>query len=239
VAVSVVGCSGLRPVAPPIPRAGLAPWEIPRDALGTRRLLRLSYEGPDASASVKLVLELLSPETFAVRVFDRFGRKVWEARSDRGSTLVVAHEANAFCRLRGAVRWVGLEPLGPLEPTAIPALLLGRVPGRPGPGVAAETDAAGRFAYRGTGPETWTGRQDAGGIASWTLLRGDEPRWWWSRSASGGLLSQRREGRQIRWELVTVEPLTDLPGLEAPVAFRERCDQAGPAADADPGSRAP
>lgn len=222
----MAGCGSLSSPEPLALVPGLAPWAIPPDALETRRLFRMSYEGPESSGNARLVLELASGDAFAVRVFDRLGRKVWEARAEDGETLIVSHESESSCRLAGPIRWRGLEDLGPLPPAAVPALLLGRVPGRPPSGATLDTEPNGRFRYPGTDAEVWTGVWDETGIASWILTRGGEPRWWWVRADTGGILSQRR-GRQMRWQLVTAEPLGELAPLTVPTGYREACAATG------------
>lgn len=203
---------------------GVAPWEIPPGWLGTQHLFRLSYEGPGASAGLKVALRLQSPRAFEVRVFDRLGRAVWAASSEDGRTLLVDHESERFCRLEGPVTWAGLEDLGPLSPESLPALLLGRVPARPTAGN--ETSETGAFRFRDTAGATWRGRVDEGGVSSWALYEAGEPRWWWMRTeGGGGILSQRRVGRQVRWEPVAREPLESLGGLSPPATYRERCDE--------------
>lgn len=220
-----VGCTAIRDTPETaVGPSATPPWAVPASEIESRHLFRLAYEGPEGSGSLKTALFLDSHRDFTVRVFDRFGRPVWAARTRDGETLRVDHRREIFCRTAGPVIWAGIEDLGPLPPRALPALLLHRVPLAPGEDPSATVRWDGRrFRFRDRGGRRWSGRVDAEGVAAWTLREDRRPVWWWSRGADGeAVLSQRGRGRQLRWRRLATEPLdAPSPELEIPPGYRE------------------
>ena len=142
-----------------------------------------------------------------------------------GIALWHDHRARQSCALGDQIRLaeVGLPEL---PPSALPALLLGRLPVGPGTSGPAPDIAAGGRELRDAQGRRWSWREQQGTLASWTLWQGSEPTLWWRRDgsggdsggagATGGTLSARRKGAQVRWQIVVSEPLTAPPGPPAP-----------------------
>lgn len=216
--------------AGPAPRAAPAgsapsepvePWEIPETALGTQRLFRVSYSGPEGEGSFRLTLRLVSPERYQVQAVDPLGRALWSLDVVGGHGIWLNHRSRSFCRFQGSFDIQG-APLGPFPLPALPSLLLGRVP----------ADPAGPLRSRAEGREvtfpdrqgrSWTVALGEGGeIRTWTLAEGGAPTVWWLRRDDDSILSDRERGIQVRWRQVLREPLEgEPPPLEPPAGFRE------------------
>lgn len=237
----VAACSGVGPPAvgpAPGPAAGGAelgapapegvePWAIPPEEVGTQRLLRLRYGGPEGEGSLRLVLRLAAPDNYRASAADLVGRALWSLSVEGDEGLWLDHRGRAFCRFQGSFELEAF-PLGPFEPTSLAALLLGRLPvpvvaaGSGGDGEAGERvvrDAYGRRWTLTLEPRT-------GLLSRWTLWQAGEPEAWWHRQGREAILSHRR-GLQVRWQLVTPEPLSELPPVPpVPDGYARRCGAA-------------
>jgi hypothetical protein len=111
---------------PPAPPAS-SPWQVPAAAYGSQILYRVGVAGAEGEGSLKLTLRLASPERYQAQAVDPLGRAVWglDVEGDRG--LWLDHRGRRYCRLSGALDLAFL-PLGPLSLSALPPLLLGRLP---------------------------------------------------------------------------------------------------------------
>ncbi len=78
---------------------------------------------------------------------DPLGRVVWglDVAADRG--LWVDHRNHTYCRLDGPLDLAFL-PLGPLSLSALPPLLLGRLPAPPADAASATPGGTGTLTYR-------------------------------------------------------------------------------------------
>jgi hypothetical protein len=95
-----------------------------------------------------VTLRLASPDRYQAEAADPLGRAVWGLDVEGDHGLWLDHRGRAYCRLTGALDLAFL-PLGPLSLSALPPLLLGRLPVAPagpaspaagagGPGAAGE-----------------------------------------------------------------------------------------------------
>ncbi|MBV8200530.1 MAG: hypothetical protein JOZ15_07885, partial [Acidobacteria bacterium] len=160
---AAVGCTTVPKAPPRAPAAGAggaAPaeqpvWQVPAAAYGSQILYRVAVTGAEGEGSLKLTLRLASPERYQAQAVDPLGRAIWglDVNGDRG--LWLDHRGHIYCRLAGALDLAFL-PLGPLSVSALPPLLLGRLPVPPadpanvvrGGGSDAPSAASGRASSR-------------------------------------------------------------------------------------------
>jgi hypothetical protein len=236
-------CAGRRAAPATAGDPSAAPWEVPAAALGTQRLYRVTYDGPDGGGSFRLTLRLATAQRYQVRAVDPVGRALWSLGVAGTSGLWLDHRAGAACRLSGSLD-LAAGQLTPFPLASLPALLLGRLPAAPaGPleeveeeaqagemePVAAgeadvETAVAGgrRLAFHDAEGRRWSATLDGGEPLSWAMTEPGEasPSVWWRRHAGEHLLSDRVRGVQLRWRESVVEPLPGaLDPLEVPPAF--------------------
>lgn len=219
-----------------------AAWELPASALGTQRLYRVGYEGPDGGGHFRLTLRLGSADRYQVRAVDPIGRALWSLDVDGGRGLWIDHRAAAACRLEGRLD-IATGQLTPFPLAAIPALLLGRLPaipqgtpvdeeGSPGEEVDEPAPAEGVPAASGSGSRRlvfldrqgrrWSAVVDGGTPLSWAMSEPGEsvPGVWWRRRGGESLLSDRRRGVQLSWRERVVERLTTaLAPLAVPTSY--------------------
>lgn len=224
--------SGTHPVAAP---AGEAPaqaavgaaWDLPAGAVPSQRLYQGSYEGPEGGGAFRATLRLAAADRFRLDAADRLGRPLWTVGVDGSAAWWVDHHVGVWCPDLSRLALPGFGR-GPMPATALPALLLGALPVRPAQAAAPNqgvntvevTDDAGR---------RWQATIEGGRVNAWSVAEGEQPLWWWRRQGKGGILSQRN-GRQLRWQEVVVEPLRgELPPRAVPAEYRESCDELPPA----------
>lgn len=193
-------------------------WQIPPDALGTQRLYRVSYSGPEGEGSFRVTLRLVSPERYEIQAVDPLGRALWSLDVLEGQGLWLDHRGRAYCSFAGRFEMRGF-PLGPFPLLALPSLLLGRVPAEPaGPvqekdGETVFLDAAGR---------RWAASAEGGLVGSWNLAEKDAPTLWWRLYEGSAILSDRERGIQVRWREVLRESLQgELKPLTPPGGYRQ------------------
>ena len=220
----VMGCAAAGAPAPrgaADGRTAVLPWELPASALGTQRVLRARYAGPEMDAVVRLVLRLEAADRFQLQAADRLGRAVWDLQLVGGDVFWVDHQGELVCR---GLPERGLPPgLGdPLPVAELPAVLLGVLPARP-----ADPAAAGdgrELAFVDRLGRRWSGRLDRdGALAEWALWSGTRPEWRFQVRDGGGVLWQPDGGRRLEWTAGVVEPLTGLTPLSVPGSYREEC----------------
>lgn len=215
--LALAGCAGgPKPVAP---GAGLPAWQVPPEALGTQRLYRISYSGPEGEGSFRMTLRLSAPERYQVQAVDPVGRALWSLDVAAGQGLFLNHRAHTSCVFTGSFDISGV-PLGPFPLLTLPALLLGRVPAQP----AAPPDTHGReLTFHDAADRSWTvDVAPSGVVESWTLAESGAPTVWWIRQESWAILSDRTRGVQVRWKEVLSERLgKEPPPLAAPPGYRE------------------
>jgi hypothetical protein len=202
-----------------------APWEIPPSALGTQRLYRAAYAGPEGDGSFRATLRLLTAERFDLRVVDRLGRALWTLRVEGADGWWLDHRRDVACRDLALLELPGLGD-GPVDARGLPPLLLGRLPAA---GEAAPAAVAGELELRDAQGRRWSVALAEGQPDRWALWDAEGPVWWWSRDGRGGVLSGR-EGRQLRWQEAVVEPLGGLPAAAPPPGVREDCGPPSPPA---------
>ena len=214
--------------------AGL-PWELPAAALGTQRLYRASYDGPEGDGSFRATLRLAAPDRFELAVADRLGRPLYALRVEGTEGWWLDQRRDLVCRDLSRLELPGLEA-GPVEARALPRLLLGRLPATPSGagqrgigapeagGSGAEPALAADLEVRDVTGRRWTASRDRAGLVHWALRDAvGEAVWWWQRDRRGGVLSGR-EGRRLQWQEVVVEPLAALPPGRVPAGVEERCE---------------
>ncbi len=197
-ALLVLGCAARRgPTAPAGP--AVHPWQVPPALHQQQTLFRAHYRGPRGDGSFRLVLRLSDPSRYELSASDVLGRPLWTLAVGEGEALYLDHRAARACRLAGEVRLPDLG-LPALALSAVPALLLGRLP-------AAPVEPAASGSYRDGFGRRWTFTLRDGEPASWTLWDGERPALAWTRQSGGAVLSARREGAQLRWQTSRREPL--------------------------------
>lgn len=227
----MTACAGRQlPLTPADPDA--APWEVPSSAVGTQRLFRVGYDGPDGGGSFRLTLSLAAPERYRVRAVDPVGRALWSLDVDGEEGLWVDHRARAACLLSGSLD-LAAGRLTPFPLASLPTLLLGRLPALPAaeveePGVAEEAgdDPAGRrLAFTDDQGRRWSATLgEDGAPLSWAMTEpGDAaPSVWWRWRGGEGVLSDRVRGVQLTWSQSVVERLPEpLAPLLVPPSFHE------------------
>lgn len=201
---------------------GAAPWEIPAAELGTQRLFRVHYDGPQGEGGIRLTLRLLAPDRYQVSATDLLGRSVWSLSVRGEDGLWLDSRGETFCRLHGSVALEAV-PLSPFTLPSLPAVLLGRLPVAPEAGSSPSAEP-GRLRFRDRQGRRWAVQVEDGAVTAWTMEVAGEPAVWWTWTAGESVLSDRREGVQIRWRQVVREPLAELPPPpRVPEAFAERC----------------
>lgn len=222
VASTAAGCVSARRGAGGLSEAPPgAPWELPPGAFPSQRLFQGSYEGPEGGGSFRATLRLLSPERYRLDASDRLGRLLWSLGVDGSRAWWIDHARNVWCPEVSRLTLPGIGR-GPVEATALPAILLGWLPAVPAGGT--QPSASGALELRDGAGRRWTGTVTGGRVSSWTLWEDGEALWWWRRQGRGGILSQR-QGRQLRWQEVVAEPLRgDLPPRPNPSGYAEACD---------------
>jgi hypothetical protein len=220
------------PKAPPPP----PPWEIPAGAYGSQILYRVTVTGAEGEGSLKLTLRLAAPDRYQAQAVDPLGRAVWglDVSGDRG--LWLDHRGRTYCRLEGALDLAFL-PLGHLSLSALPPLLLGRLPVPPADAASVVRDAAPAgagsvTAYRDTAGRGWSAVLQGGQVVSWGLWQEPAPGPILSWASSGGwsILSDRRKGVQVRWREAVREPLGALVPIAPRSDYRQVACTAVPAA---------
>lgn len=208
---------------PPGDGADALPWELPAAALGTQRLYRASYQGPEGDGSFRATLRLAAADRFELALADRLGRPVYALRVEGAEGWWLDQRRDFVCRDLARLELPGLEP-GLVEARALPRLLIGRLPATLGGAAPAAPASAGELALRDTAGRLWTASRDRAGLTEWALRDpAGEASWWWRRERRGGMLAGR-EGRQLRWQEVVVEPLAELPAARLPAGVEERCE---------------
>lgn len=163
---------------------------------------------------------------------DPLGRVVWGLDVAGDSGLWVDHRSHTYCRLDGPLDLAFL-PLGPLSLSALPPLLLGRLPAppadpasaAPGTSAAPETRAApgGTLSYRDTAGRRWSAALRDGQVVSWGVWQDEAagPILSWVSNGGWAVLSDRRKGVQVRWREALREPLRRMAPLSPPGEYRE------------------
>ena len=220
VAGLAAGCgSGLRPGAHTAAGGGAAnAWELPPSALGTQRIYRAAYGGPEGEGSFRATLRLAAADRFELALADRLGRGLFTLRVEGAEGWWVDQRRETVCRDLTRLELPGLAG-GPVTARALPPLLLGAIP-------AADAVVAGGtggdLELRDAAGRRWSATLAGNAAETWTLWDADGPLWWWRRDGGGGVLSGR-EGRQLRWQEAVVEPLAALPAAPVLAGLREDC----------------
>jgi hypothetical protein len=217
---------GVRPVAV----GGAEPWQIPRAAYGFQRLYRVSFESDrQGDGSFRLTLRLARPERYQANAVDPVGRALWGLDVTGGHGVWLDHRGRTWCRFSGGLDLAGL-PLSPFPLLSLPALLLGRLPAEPAAapqatGEAVEGgDGGRRLSYVDDRRRRWGALVAAGTVASWTLWEDGAPAVSWVRRDGWAVLSDRRQGVQVRWREILREELRgDLVALDVPAGYTEAC----------------
>jgi len=233
--VAAAGCATARRAPPPAtpaasPAVG-APeppaWQVPAAAYGSQILYRVAVSGAEGEGSLKLTLRLAGPNRYQAQAVDPLGRAVWGLDVDGETGLWLDHRGRAYCRLAGALDLAFL-PLGPLSLSALPPLLLGRLPVPPADpaGAVVGTAPAGAgtlVGYRDGAGRSWSAVTRGGQIVSWGLWQDTAapPLLSWVASDGWSVLSDRRKGVQVRWRETLREPLRQLATLTPRAGYRE------------------
>lgn len=215
--LSIVGCTHAPVPATPV-SSGLEPWRLPAADLGTQRLLRAHYQGPEGEGGFRITFRLVSPRRYqALANLVVGGRKLWSLEVDGDEGLWIDHRAGIYCPLQGQLELAG-GLLAALPFPAFPALLLGRLPEPP---VGVAKWRGGSVSYRGGDHRRWQAEVEEGRVLSWTLWEAERPVAWWERHGAESILSDRSHGVQLRWRETLREPLVgDLETLAPPPGYR-------------------
>jgi hypothetical protein len=210
-----------RSADPRLADEGVAPWEVPAQALATQRLYRGAYDGPEGSGAFRATLRLVAADHFQLVLADRLGRTIATLWSEGERQRWVDHRRELYCTRATGVDLPGAADL-PVPAQKVPALLLGRLPAAPAtaPGLGSSPS----LAYQDASGRRWTAGIVAGRPVRWALHDGTGALWWWRAEGRGGVLSHR-EGRQLRWQEVVVEPLvaSAIAPDDLPAGFHEDC----------------
>lgn len=224
------GCASTGPVreagvAAGRPVPATAPWEIPETEWRTQRIVRMHYDGPEGTGTLRLVLRFEDPERFHVSASDRLGRRWWDLNVRKGDALVLWVRERTFCRYAGDLEVPALS-LGPVPARAVAALLMRRLPSPPAdPRGWAETAVTGQSGrsveidFEDSRGRRWTTETTRAGPSRWTLWHGDRARASWSGGVEGveevARLVESDTGLELRWR--QRRPATELAGpLPAP-----------------------
>ncbi len=213
--------SGLSSAAGP----GEAVWQIPAADLASQRLFRVRYDGPEGEVGLRLTLWLAVPDRYQLSAADLFGRAVWSLAVDGEDGLWLDHRNALYCRFAGTIE-LGAVPLSPFRFTALPALLLGRLPEPPAAPAAVTAEVAAEPAgdYMDDKGQKWSYRVSQGRLVQWTVWRQGEPVAWWNATGKEAILSQRDDGVQIRWREVVRESMPHLPAPPSvPASYSPHC----------------
>jgi hypothetical protein len=219
---ALAGCATARP--PVAPLSGLtasgpaAAWRVPAEALGSQRLYRVHYDGPDGEGSLRVTLRLTAADRYRAQAADALGRSVWSLEVTGQDAVWIDHRQRRACRLRGEVSLAGL-PLAPFPLPALPPLLLGRLPAAPAPdrppqeGPVATGGDGTALTFHDRRGRRWTAELVDGAPVRWALWDEDagRPRVTWLRQGGEAVLTDLEAGVQIRWREVVVEPLAEAP----------------------------
>lgn len=225
----MMGCASLGVGVQPEGVQGEDPWALPEGAYPTQRHYRVEYEGPQGELGFKLTLYLLDTRQYRMQAALGLGRKLWDLSIDaNGWALWVDHRNREYCQTREASR-LEVVPIAHLPLSALPKLLLGRLPAVP----AAELARLdGGISYRDARGQLWSARFAASETAAegydyqrliwWSLVEGGEPVVWWRSLESGGMFTDRDGRQQVRWLEVVREPLAEpLRPVTVPAGYRE------------------
>jgi hypothetical protein len=217
-ALVACGCATAVPTAKtagePASGAVLPLAALPAESLGTQRLLRAQYDGPEGRAGFKMVLRLERDDRYDLSAVDGAGRALWllQARGAEGLFQDVAEER--YCRLRTAAALPGGLGLD-LPLAALPRMLLGRMP------VEIPSAEAVNGSWK-DGERKWAWSAPDGELAQWTLWERGEPAVWWSRRGAEATLSVRWRATQVRWQSSVTEPIgKPLAALAPPAGYEE------------------
>ena len=203
-----------------------APWDLPAGAVPSQRLYQGSYEGPEGGGTFRATLRLAAADRFRLDAADRLGRPLWTVGVDGDDSWWIDHHTGVWCPDLSRLALPGFGR-GPVPATALPALLLGALPIRPAK-TAPAGPVGGTVEVIDEAGHRWQATVGHGQVTAWSVAERDQPFWWWRRQGKGGILSQR-DGRQLRWQEVVVEPLRgELPPRAVPADYRE-CDELPPA----------
>jgi len=217
------------PVTSPEEIAGEDPWELPESSYPSQRIFRMRYDGSEGELSFKLTMYLQDRRQYRMQAALGLGRKLWDLSVDaNGWALFIDHGNREYCQAREARR-LQVVPLAYLPLSALPKLLLGRLPTAPAADFARE---GANFSYRDAGGQLWSARFAGGADGTpsydpdrlewWSLVEEGEPVVWWRSIEGGGIFNDRRGPRQVRWVEVVREPLAGpIRPLEVPVGYRE------------------
>ena len=222
-AAALAPAPGCGPAGPPppvsLPSPAAEPWQVPVEALGTQRLFRAHYDGPDGGGGFRLTLRLVRPDRWQAQG-NALGRKLWSLEANGEEGLWIDHRKDVFCHLENRLELAG-SLLAPMPFRAFPALLLGRLPEPPAAGSQVRRRAGGDLVFGGADGRHWRARVEAGSVRGWSLSQDGQTVAWWRIRGDEAILSDRRNGIQLRWRPVVQEPLArPLEPLVPPAGYR-------------------
>ncbi|HRC87377.1 MAG TPA: hypothetical protein PK413_17395, partial [Thermoanaerobaculia bacterium] len=186
------------PPALSVPSEPPQPWVLDPAELGSQRLFRLRYDGPEGEGSFRITLRLAAPDHYGATAVDAVGRAVWSLAVEPGGCLWLDHRQRRFCRFAGP-RAPALLEIAPFTLSSLPALLLGRMPVVPAGPVESHPP---HLSFLDSEKRRWSATLDeAGQPLGWTFWQDGEPVAWWGRYGTESVLSERRRGyigRRVR-----------------------------------------
>lgn len=217
--MSLVACGPAGPPPPvSLPSPVLEPWQVPAEALGTQRLFRARYDGPEGGGGFRLTLRLVRPDRWQAQG-NALGRKLWSLEADGGEGLWIDHRKDVFCRLEDRLELAG-SLLAPMPFRAFPALLLGRLPEPPASGGVRRLPG-GDIVYAGGDGRRWRAQVEAGTVRGWSLAQDGRAVAWWQIQGDEAILSDHRNGVRLSWRPVVQEALAQaLKPLVPPPGYR-------------------
>ncbi len=216
---SAQGRSQSEPDLWPPPSVGLT-----NEHLRKQWVTKLHYGGPEGDFGMDLVFRLQDGDTFSILAKDRVGRSWWELAVAEGEALSLERRRRTYCKYERAVE-ISALPLGPLEFSVVPQLILGRLPFTPS---ARFHRGEGRWSLQDERLRDWIARTDGATLSSWALLESGQPSIWWSSTGTRWALNAREQGMQLLWKNGTLRELSQPPrGLEVPEGYTEDCSGRG------------
>ncbi len=244
--VLLVGCVGAGPAVGPVaagsgalaPVASAAPWTIPEHAYPSQTLFRMEAKTSEGGVTVRMALRLERPDRYRLTVSDRLGRTLYTVDVGPSGGWLSDHRSRQACAIDWrdealVLRGAALEGF---STAALPAVLLGRVPAEPAGPVT--EGGSGELIFPDRRGRRWSARSDGEDVLAWTLWQDEEPTLWWRRDGERALLSDRKRGAQLRWQVVAREGLTaPLPEPALPDGFEVvQCAEEGAASFDSPRS---
>jgi len=199
---------------------GIIPLGLTEEQLHSQWISKLEYAGPEGDFVMNLIFRLEGRDRFSIQARDRLGRTWWDLSVDGSRALSLDRRNHTYCTFDRVVEVTAL-PLGPLEFTLLPQLILGRLPFEP---LGVQDRGEGEWSLQDERRRTWYARMEDGELRSWRLEDSGRPVIWWSRVGELMVLSAPREKLQLRWRNNPLQELATEPlAMGVPDGYARDC----------------